>query len=142
MNQNMQAFVPRLNENRSLALDIVLSIVTCGIWAYVMWYKIAEDLNTIGRPIDNRKSMNAILMWFLVAPITLGIAGIVWTHNIYSRTGSYLKARNIDYSCGAGTFWGWGVLGILIVVGPLVSMAKLYRALNYLSADFNRRIAE
>jgi hypothetical protein len=48
-----------------------------------------------------------------------------------------LKRRGIHYSFGAGTFWGWCILGSLIGVGPLVYMHKLFKAVNKINADYN-----
>ncbi len=39
---------------------------------------------------------------------------------------------------GAGTFWLWGVLGSLIVIGPLVFLHKLFKAVNMLNESFNQ----
>jgi len=43
----------------------------------------------------------------------------------------------VDYQFGAGTFWGWGILGSLILVGPFIYTHKLLTAMNRLSADYN-----
>ena len=48
-----------------------------------------------------------------------------------------LTRRGIDYQFGAGTFWGWGILGSLILVGPFIYTHKLLTAMNLLSADYN-----
>ena len=81
--------------------------------------------------------MNYLLMTLIVAPITLGIGGLVWSHNISARIGNELKRRGVNYSFGAGTFWGWCILGSLIGVGPLVYMHKLFKAVNKMNAHYN-----
>ena len=85
------------------------------------------------------RAMNFYLLTFLVAPITLGIGAIVWQHKMCARMGDELNRRGINYPVGAGTFWGWGVLGGLILVGPLVFMHKFFTAMNKLAADYNVR---
>ena len=45
--------------------------------------------------------------------------------------------RNINFSFGAGSYWGWGVLGPLIIVGPFVYYYKLFKSMNLLSESFN-----
>ena len=77
------------------------------------------------------------LLLFVFSWLTLGIAPLVWSHRISNRIGNELRRRGINYSFGAGTFWGWGVLGILILIGPFVDAHKLLRSMNLLAADYN-----
>ena len=76
-------------------------------------------------------------MLLILSPITLGIYGIVWQHKFCNRLGAELTRRNVNYKFGAGTFWGWGVLGAIIVIGPLVFGHKYYKAMNLMNGDFN-----
>ena len=73
-----------------------------------------------------------------IAPITLFIGALVWYHRISARIGTELQRRGIAYSFGAGSFWGWGVLGALIVVGPFIYWHKLLTSMNLLSESYNR----
>ena len=43
----------------------------------------------------------------------------------HSRVGTELARRGIDYSFGASTFWLWGILGSIIVVGPFIYTYKV-----------------
>ena len=81
--------------------------------------------------------MHFCLLFFIVAPITLGIANIVWYHKISNRIGNEIKRRNIAYNFSAADFWLWNVLGSFIVIGPLVYMHKLFKATNLMCADYN-----
>lgn len=47
--------------------------------------------------------------------------------------------RGIAYDFDASTFWLWGVLGSLIVVGPFIYTHKLLKAMNLLAANYNIR---
>jgi len=67
----------------------------------------------------------------------LGIAPLVWYHRISARIGNELKRRGIAYGFGAGSFWGWCILGALIAVGPFVYIHKLLKAMNLLSGHYN-----
>ena len=129
--------VRQLKTNKGLLKTILLGLITFGIYPLVVMYSVAEDVNTVASRYDGKKTMNYLLMTFIVAPITAGIGGLVWSHNISNRIGNELKRRGINYSFGAGTFWGWGVLGALIGVGPLVYMHKLFKAVNKMNADYN-----
>lgn len=76
---------------------------------------------------------------FIFSWLTLGIVPLVWSHNICDRMGDELYARRIDYSFGAGTFWGWGIIGSLIVIGPFIFLHKFFKAMNLINADYNAK---
>ena len=129
--------VAQLKTNRGLLKTILLSIITFGIYPLVLYSTISSDINLIASRYDGKKSMHYCLLAFIVAPITLGIGGIVWCHRISNRIGNELARRGIAYSFSAGSFWGWNVLGSLIVVGPFIYIHKMLKAMNLLCADFN-----
>lgn len=129
----------QLPANRGLVKAILLSIITFGIYGIVLMYKLTEEINLTTSKYDGKKTMNYLLMALIVAPLTLGIYGIVWQHGFCNRIGSALKMRGIDYKFGAGTFWGWGVLGTFIVVGPFVFLHKMIKAMNLINQDYNTR---
>lgn len=129
--------VAQLNTKRGLLKFILLTIVTFGIYSIVYFSSISSDINQIASRYDGKKTMHFCLLTFLVAPITFGIAGIVWYHKISARIGNELSRRGISYSFGAGSFWGWNVLGSFIGVGPFIYLHKLSKAMNLLCADYN-----
>ena len=129
--------VAQLNTKRGLLKFILLTIVTFGIYSIVYYSSISSDINQIASRYDGKKTMHYCLLMFVVAPLTFGIAGIVWCHRISARIGNELSRRGISYSFGAGTFWGWNVLGALIGVGPFIYLHKLSKAMNLLCADYN-----
>ena len=129
----------QLKTNRGLLKLILLSIITFGIYPIIFYSSISTDINLIASRYDGKKTMHYCLLFFLVAPVTLGIGAIVWCHRISARIGKELSRRGIAYSFGAGSFWGWNVLGSLIAVGPFIYLYKLCKAMNLLSADYNAR---
>lgn len=129
--------VVKLKTNRGLLKTILLSIITFGIYPLVLYSTISTDINLIASRYDGKKTMHFCLLTFIVAPITLGIGAIVWCHRISARIGNELARRGIAYSFGAGSFWGWNVLGSLIAIGPFVYIHKLLKAMNLLCADYN-----
>lgn len=131
--------VGQLNTKRGLAKYILLSIITFGIYGLVFFSGISADINVIASRYDGRRTMHYCLLFFLVGPITLGIAYLVWFHRLASRMGKELNRRQIPYSIGAADFWLWNILGSLILVGPFVFIHKLAKAGNLLAADYNAR---
>lgn len=128
-----------LKINRSLVKFILLSLITFGIYGIVVLSGISSDINTIASRYDGKKTVHYCLMYFVFSWLTLGIYPFIWYHGLSKRIGNELKRRNILYSFGAGSFWGWNVLGAFIVVGPLVYSYKLLKSMNLLCADYNAR---
>ena len=131
--------IKQLRTNRGLLKMILLSLITLGIYGIWVMYTITEDVNTIATPYDRKKTMNFLLLTFIFSWLTLGIAPFVWYHRISNRIGNELLRRGIAYKFSAGTFWGWGILGVLIIIGPLVYCHKMMRSMNLLCADYNVR---
>ena len=126
-----------LKTKRGMIKYLLLSIITFGIYGIYTFYTIGDDINTIASGYDGKKTMNYALLFFLIGPITLEIGTLVWTHRLCNRIGDELGRRGIDYKFGAGSFWGWNVLGALIIVGPFIYLHKLFKAMNLLCEDYN-----
>ena len=138
-NQAPQRPARQLNTTRGLLKFILLSIVTLGIYSIVYHSSISESINLAASRYDGRKTMHYCLLFFIIAPITLGIGMIVWFHKVSARIGNELARRGLNYSFGAGTFWGWFFLGSFIIVGPFIYYHKLSKAMNLICADYNVR---
>ena len=135
---NFASPVGQLKTNKGLIKYILLSIITLGIYSLVVMSSVSNDINIVASRYDGKKTMHYCLLFFLVGPITLGIAYLVWYHKISARIGAELARRKIDYSFGASSFWLWNVLGALIIVGPFVYLHKLFKATNLICEDYNK----
>ncbi|MBR5774477.1 MAG: DUF4234 domain-containing protein [Clostridia bacterium] len=129
----------KLKTNKGLIKTILLSIITFGIYPLCMMSCIGTDLNAIASKYDGKKTMHFCLVVFIFSWLTFGIVPLVWYHRISARIGRELTRRGIGYGFGAGSFWGWNVLGSFIVIGPLVYIHKLCKAMNLLAADYNQK---
>ncbi len=105
-----------LSTNRSLAKLIIFSLLTFGIYGLVYYSRISDDVNLIVSRYDGKRTMHYCLMFFIVSPLTLGIGGLVWFHNISNRIGGEIYHRGLNYRFGAGSFWGWNFLGMLLFI--------------------------
>ena len=128
----------QLKTNRGLIKFILLSAITFGIYGLVVMSTISSDIDLIASRYDNKKTMHYCLLFFLVGPITFEIATLVWFNNISARIGNELRRRGISYSFGAGSYWGWGILGSIILIGPFIYLHKLFKAMNLLSQNYNQ----
>ena len=136
-NQNASAPVGQLKTNRSLLKFFLLFSITFGTYRLVVLSSTTTDITAIARRYDGKKTMHYCLVVFIFAGLTFGIVPLVWYHRISNRIGGELSRRGIDYKFGAGTYWGWAILGSLIVVGPFIYCHKLLKAMNLLSAHYN-----
>ena len=137
MYQPTMAPACRLSTNRGLLKYILLSIITFGIYGLVVMSKVSTDINIIATRYDGRKTMHFLLITFIFAGLTFGIAPLVWYHRLSDRIGNELIRRQIGYSFSAASFWLWNILGSLIIIGPFVYIHKLLRAMNLLSQSYN-----
>lgn len=134
---NTVSAMGHLKTDRSAGMFILLSIVTLGIYTIVFYSGISQDINTIASRYDGKNTMHYCLIFFLLGPVTIGIMTLVWFTQLSGRIGTELRRRGINYSFGGGTFWGWNVLGIFILVGPFIYAAKICKAFNLLAEDYN-----
>ena len=102
-----------LPTNRSIVKFIIFNLLTFGIYGLVFYSHISEEINMIASRYDGKWTMQYCLM-ILASPFTLGILGLVWFNNISARIGNELQRRGVNYQFGAGSFWGWNFLGILL----------------------------
>ncbi len=127
----------QLKCHRGAIKTILLTIITLGIYSIVLYGNMSSEINWTATRYDGKKTMNYYLLFFLVGPLTLEIGTLVWFHKFSKRIGCELKRRNISYSFGAGSFWLWNVLGILILVGPFIYLHKVTKAMNLINEDYN-----
>ena len=127
-----------LNTNRGLLKYLFFSLLTLGIYSLVVMYNISNDINTIATSRDGKHTLNYLWIFFILNWLTLGIAPFIWFHNISNRIGNQLKAYDLPYSFGAGSFWLWQVLGSFIYIGPFVYHYKLFKAMNIIAANYNK----
>lgn len=128
-----------LRTNRGLLKYILLSFITLGIYSIVCLSHISSEINWVASKHDGRYTTHYCLVFFVLSWLTLGIVPLLWINNICDRMGDELYVRGIDYSFGAGTFWGWGFIGSLIFIGPFIFLHKFFKAMNLINADYNAK---
>ena len=128
-----------LRTKRGLLKYVLLGLVTIGIYDIWQMSEVGETLNLIATRRDGKRTMHYCLMFFIFGWLTLGIGWLVWYHRLSARIGAEQAARGQAVTVTAATWWLWGVLGSLIVVGPFVYAYKLLHAMNGICADYNVR---
>ena len=137
--QGYAPFVPVKPQkvNRGLLKLIIFSIITFGIYPLVFFSSISNSVNLICSRFDGKRTMHYCLLYFLIAPLTLGIANYVWFHRISNRIGDEARRRGLPVTFSASTYWLWYFLGSLIVVGPFIYLYKLCKSMNMLCGHYN-----
>lgn len=130
-----------ISTNRGLLKFLLLSLITFGIYGIVVMSNISTEINQIATPRDKKHTMHYCLIFFIFSWLTFGIAPLVWMHRICNRIGTEILCRQLPNGISAATFWGWGVLGSFILVGPFIFYYKFFKAMNTLAADFNAKQA-
>ncbi len=128
-----------LTTNRSLLKFILLNIVTLSIYGIVVMSTISTEINIVASKHDNKHTMHYCLIFFIFSWLTLGIAPLVWFTRLSSRIGDEQVRRCLPRTISGGTFWGWNILGSLIIVGPFIYMYKLLHSMNDICADYNAK---
>ena len=98
-----------------------LGILTAMLYPLVILSRISVEINMVASRYDGKRTIHFLWM-LLLGVITLGIYPFVWFHNLCNRIGHELQRRNVGYSFGAGTFWGWNFLyGIVAAIVTAVT---------------------
>lgn len=108
-------------QRRDIALCIVLSIVTCGIYGIYWFICLANDVNTVSGTQDT----DGILV-FLLTLITCGIYGLYWAYQCGEKIDRVKQSRGIPASNG-------GVLYLLLYIfGGIIAYALIQNEINQL----------
>ncbi|MBQ0028435.1 MAG: DUF4234 domain-containing protein [Lachnospiraceae bacterium] len=73
---------------------LLLSIVTCGIYALIMWADMSKNLNELDNS-GEKPLTNFWLTVFILAPITCGIYEIIWMIKFFQKMINVSKAKGI-----------------------------------------------
>ena len=76
---------------------LILSLVTCGIYALIMWADMANNLNELDTS-GEKDLANAWLAMLILTPITCGIYGIIWQIRFFTKLINVQKAKGVNPS--------------------------------------------
>jgi hypothetical protein len=107
---------------RSIALCIILSLVTCGLYSLYWFVVITDDLNTVSGQPDTSGGVSLLL-----TIVTCGIYGLYWAYRCGEKVDRAKQMRNIPASNG-------GVLYlILYMFGGIIAYALIQNEINNLA---------
>lgn len=111
-------------EKRNIAVCIILSIVTCGIYGIYWFIKLNDDTNTASNTFGTSGGMV-----FLLTLITCGIYGIYWAYKQGEKIDAAKNSRGIPSSNS-------GILYLILTIFGLsiVAWALMQSELNQMAA--------
>lgn len=127
-----------LNDNRSLLTYILLTIVTCGIYAYYFVYTLARDMNIACE--NDGEETPGLLMYILLSIITCGFYNLYWDYKIANRLAKNAPRYGLYFSETGTTVLMWYLIGLLVCgLGQFVAMHFIIQNSNALFREYNRR---
>ena len=114
-------------QRRSIAMCIILSLVTCGIYGIYWFVVLTDDANTL---LPDNKGLNNTSggVAFLLSLVTCGIYGLYWAYKQGEKIDEAKTARVI-MSSNSGiiylllTIFGFGIIAEALMQNELNSMA-------------------
>lgn len=128
-----------MKTNRSLLVLILLSAITCGIYALYFWSCYARDMNTVCQ--GDGKHTRGILARIIFSMLTLGIYDLVWMYGVGERISMNTHKQGIHCNTTGGSILLWYILGSIIIIGPFIAMKKMIDGLNDLCAAYNNSMS-
>lgn len=111
---------------RNIALCIVLSIVTCGIYGIYWMIVLANETNVASGHAQDGTSGGIV---FLLTLVTCGIYGIYWAYKQGEKINEAKAMRNMPTDSNAGVLYlileifGLGIIGYALMQNELNKMS-------------------
>lgn len=127
----------RLQDDRSLIIYILLTIITCGIYSYYFVYKMAHDVN-IACEGDGEKT-SGLVAFIVLSFVTCGIYSWIWQYGLANRLAANAPRYGMNFQENGSTVMLWLIFGAFICgIGPFVAMNILIKNTNKICNAYNR----
>ena len=110
-------------QQRNIALCVILSLVTCGLYGLYWFVCMTDDTNTVA----NEEGTSGVLALILTI-VTCGIYGLYWAY----KCGDKLDKAKVDRGMPASN--GGVLYLILYIFGGIIAYALIQNELNKLAA--------
>ncbi|HBH95793.1 MAG TPA: hypothetical protein DDX91_08565 [Ruminococcaceae bacterium] len=111
-------------QQRNIALCIILSIVTCGIYGLIWFVKLTDETNMVTPPNPAGKPYTSGGISLLLMIVTCDIYGLYWAYKQGEKLDNAKAARGLPTSNQAVIYL------ILQLVFPVVGWAMMQNQLN------------
>lgn len=103
-------------QKRNIALCIVLSIVTCGIYGIVWFFWLNDDTNNVSKAENPTSSGIA----FLLTLVTCGIYGMYWAYKQGEKLDRACKENGMETSNRSVVYLILSIFGLAIIAYALM----------------------
>lgn len=126
-----------LQEDRSLLMYILLSIVTCGIYGYYFLYKMAHDVNIACA--GDGDNTTGLIGFIVLSFFTCGIYSWVWYYKIGNRLQANAPRYGMNFQENGTTILMWLIFGTwLCWIGNIIATYILIHNTNAICIAYNR----
>lgn len=125
--------------NRSLAMYIILTIVTCGIYGFYTIHSIARDINIMCEGDESETA--GLLKYFLLSLVTCGIYSFYWQYKVADRLHGNAEKYEITITETGSSVLVWILLGCFVC--PLLQFFAMYiifKNMNLMAVEYNNRL--
>ncbi|MCL2003598.1 MAG: DUF4234 domain-containing protein [Oscillospiraceae bacterium] len=125
-------------QQRNLLTLILLSFITCGIYAIWFWYKFSEDMNRVCEG-DGDTTMNYVLA-FLLSIVTCGFFTFYWFYGVGNRLSHNAPRYGLNMPENGTSVLMWMIFGSLLCgLGSFIAWHILIRNMNSVAERYNNR---
>lgn len=103
-------------KKRDIAITIILSIVTCGIYGLIWFFWIVNDLNVAAQTPEDRTPGMVLLLTI----VTCGIYGMIWIYNAGNKVDRIRQFNGEAPSNSAVLYLVLSIFGLGIVAYCLI----------------------
>lgn len=127
-----------VDNNRSLAKYILLSIVTCGIYSLVFLHGIIRDINVICD--GDGQETPGLLKLILLSIVTCGIYGWYFYYQLGNRISENGPRYGLNFSENGTTVLMWMLFGSLLCgIGSFIAINIIIKNTNALATQYNAK---
>ena len=124
-----------MRTDRRFWRTLLLSVLTLGVYPLFMVEVISQSTN-IACYKDGRRTWG-VFPYLLLSVCTLGIFPLVWHCKVINRINSYCAEHGVQPRISKRFYLCWSLIGLPILVGPLIALARFLSAFSLLAEAFN-----
>lgn len=125
-----------LKTDRNLFVIVLLNLLTCGIYSFVMIYELSQDVNLCCA--GDGEDTPGLLIFILLSIVTCGIYSYIWYYKLANRLAKNAPRYGLNFQENGTTVLLWQLFGsFLCFIGLFVALNIILVNTNSLCAAFN-----
>ncbi len=119
----------------TFARTLLFSILTLGIYPLYLVEYISQSMNLVCA--KDQKRTWGVFPFLFFSVITIGIFPLIWHCRLIGRMNAYLEQNHKPPVVTKRFYLCWTLIGLPIVVGPFIAIARFLKSFNEIAAHFN-----